>query len=140
MTRQNSPLAALAVLTVVGVPLYAWMVRGRTYAIFSLVILAFSMPGMLIVHARFAGWLHNFGLAVVSIVGFLSVLMTYYGVNFILASGLHSYGFSAGGTMWLVAYVVFECVVIGWATARHRAAIAEPVTESDSENNPNHDS
>jgi predicted MPP superfamily phosphohydrolase len=47
----------LVVLTLVGVPLYAWMVRGRTYAIFSLVILAFSMPGMLIVHARFASWL-----------------------------------------------------------------------------------
>jgi len=41
-------------------------------------------------HARFVkGW-KGTKIAVLSIVGFLSVLFTYFGVNFIL-SGLHSY-------------------------------------------------
>jgi predicted MPP superfamily phosphohydrolase len=48
---------ALVALTVVGVPAYAWAVRGRNYAIFGLVILGFSLPGMLVVQARFTSWL-----------------------------------------------------------------------------------
>jgi ABC-type transport system involved in cytochrome c biogenesis permease subunit len=47
----------------------------------------------LFLHARFSrGW-RGTRVAVLSIVGFLSVLFTYYGVNFFL-SGLHSYGAS----------------------------------------------
>ncbi|HPP06705.1 MAG TPA: cytochrome c biogenesis protein CcsA, partial [Syntrophorhabdaceae bacterium] len=44
----------------------------------------------LFLHARFVkGWRGN-RLAVISIIGFFSVIFTYFGVNFIL-SGLHSY-------------------------------------------------
>jgi len=46
----------LAASTAVCIPVYAWIVRGRTYAIFAAVILAFSLPGMLIVQARLASW------------------------------------------------------------------------------------
>jgi ABC-type transport system involved in cytochrome c biogenesis permease subunit len=47
----------------------------------------------LFLHARFTrGWKGR-RLAVLSIVGFLSVIFTYIGVNFVL-SGLHSYGSS----------------------------------------------
>jgi ABC-type transport system involved in cytochrome c biogenesis permease subunit len=76
-----------------------------------------------IVHARFAGWLHNFGLAVCAIGGFLSVLMTYYGVNFILGVGLHSYGFSSGGMLWAGLYLLAELLVIGVAAYRYRVAV-----------------
>jgi cytochrome c-type biogenesis protein CcsB len=75
-----------------------------------------------IVHARFAGWIRDFGLAASAILGFLSVVMTYYGVNFILASGLHSYGFSEGGQIYALLYVVIELAVIGVAFLRRRAA------------------
>ncbi len=47
----------LAALTLVGVPLYAWQVRGRRYATFAFVILAISMPGAIVMHGRFLGWL-----------------------------------------------------------------------------------
>ena len=47
----------IAALTLVGVPLYAWQVRGRRYATFAFVILALSMPGAIIMHGRFLGWL-----------------------------------------------------------------------------------
>lgn len=47
----------------------------------------------LFLHARFTrGWKGK-RIAVLSIVGFMSVIFTYFGVNFIL-SGLHSYGAS----------------------------------------------
>jgi hypothetical protein len=62
-------------------------------------------------------------LAASSILGFLSVVMTYYGVNFILASGLHSYGFSEGGQLYALLYVVIELAVIGAAFLRRRLAI-----------------
>ena len=45
----------------------------------------------LALHARYTrGW-DGFRMSVVSLVGFVSVIFTYYGVNFLL-SGLHSYG------------------------------------------------
>lgn len=79
-----------------------------------------------LVHARFAGWLHHFGNAVWSILCFLSVVMTYYGVNFILGAGLHSYGFGSGGTPYVVAYLVIEFAIIGAATWRYRSTLGRP--------------
>jgi len=47
----------------------------------------------LFLHARFVrGWKGR-RIAILSVVGFMSVIFTYFGVNFIL-SGLHSYGSS----------------------------------------------
>jgi predicted MPP superfamily phosphohydrolase len=46
---------ALAVLTAVGVPLYAWRVRGRAYGIFSGVLLGLSLPGAVAMEWRFSG-------------------------------------------------------------------------------------
>lgn len=48
---------ALAALTAVGVPLHAWRVRGRRYAIFALVILTLSLPGAVVMHGRLREWL-----------------------------------------------------------------------------------
>jgi hypothetical protein len=62
-------------------------------------------------------------LAASSILGFLSVVMTYYGVNFILASGLHSYGFSEGGQLYVLIYALIEIAVISAAFLRRRLAI-----------------
>lgn len=39
------------------IPLYAWRARGRTYALFSAVTLALSVPGALVWHARVRGHL-----------------------------------------------------------------------------------
>jgi predicted MPP superfamily phosphohydrolase len=48
---------AIAAATALGIPLYAWRIRGRTYAIFSAVLLGVSLPGAIIVHARLLEWL-----------------------------------------------------------------------------------
>lgn len=57
-------------------------------------------------HGRLVGWLKNFGMAVVSVVCFNAVLMAWYGVNFVLGTGLHSYGFSTGGSELIVGSIV----------------------------------
>jgi ABC-type transport system involved in cytochrome c biogenesis permease subunit len=74
-----------------------------------------------ILHARFAGWIKDLGLAVGSIVGGLSVLMAWYGVNYVLGTGLHSYGFgTGGGTGWVAAYVMVELALVAIVTWRVR--------------------
>lgn len=49
-------LNSLVAVVVVGVPLYAWYARGRTYAIFGGVILMLSMPGALLAEGRLELW------------------------------------------------------------------------------------
>ncbi|NER25995.1 MAG: cytochrome c biogenesis protein CcsA, partial [Symploca sp. SIO1C2] len=57
-------------------------------------------------HGRLVGWLGDFGLAITSVVSFNAVLMAWYGVNFVLGTGLHSYGFSTGGSELIVGSLV----------------------------------
>jgi cytochrome c-type biogenesis protein CcsB len=73
-----------------------------------------------ILHGRFVGWIKDFGLAVGSILGYLLVLMAWYGVNFVLGTGLHSYGFGSGGYTYIGGFVAFEIVVIVGALVRRR--------------------
>ncbi|MCC6273337.1 MAG: cytochrome c biogenesis protein CcsA [Deltaproteobacteria bacterium] len=73
-----------------------------------------------ILHGRFAGWLRGFGLALGSVVAFLLVLMAWYGVNFILGVGLHSYGFSSGGATGMAIFVGIEMLWVGFATLRYK--------------------
>ncbi len=67
---------------------------------------------MAILHARFTDWIADYGTAVCSIIGFWLILMTWYGVNFILASGLHSYGFGAGGTIYIIIFMIVETLFL----------------------------
>ena len=53
-------------------------------------------------HGRFAGWMNTFGLVAASVVCFMAVLMSWYGVNFVLRVGLHNYGFTEGGDARIV--------------------------------------
>jgi predicted MPP superfamily phosphohydrolase len=47
---------AVALATLVAVPLVAWRVRGRIYAIFGFVLLALSLPGAWATAVRLEGW------------------------------------------------------------------------------------
>jgi predicted MPP superfamily phosphohydrolase len=46
----------LAAVTAIGIPAYAWRVRGRRYAIFSAVVLAIALPGAVVMHTRLTSW------------------------------------------------------------------------------------
>ena len=81
---------------------------------------------MAILHSRFDKQIGPFGVAAASIVAFWAVLMTYLGVNFILASGLHSYGFGSGGLVgWMSGIGALELVFLGAGYVAHRRARAE---------------
>ncbi len=73
-----------------------------------------------LLHCRFTGWVGPFGLAVGSVVGFLGILMAWYGVNFVLASGLHSYGFGGGGLPYVGTFVVLDLLCVGSLVWLHR--------------------
>ena len=69
-------------------------------------------------HGRFAGWVSTFGLVVASVVCFLSVIMAWYGVNFVLGVGLHSYGFVEGGSQGIMSVIIMGVLALpaaaGW--------------------------
>jgi ABC-type transport system involved in cytochrome c biogenesis permease subunit len=70
---------------------------------------------LVVLHGRFTGWWGNFGLSVGSVVCFQSVVMAWYGVNFILGSGLHAYGSGAGGLEYVGSAVALDAVFTGAA-------------------------
>jgi ABC-type transport system involved in cytochrome c biogenesis permease subunit len=74
-----------------------------------------------VLHGRLAGWLGEFGLAMGAVGGFLLVLMAWYGVNYVLGTGLHAYGFGSGGAGWMFAFTALELLVMVLAAARHAA-------------------
>jgi cytochrome c-type biogenesis protein CcsB len=67
-----------------------------------------------IIHLRYFKKIGPFGLAVSTIVGFQLVLFTWYGVNFVLGRGLHSYGSGSGGMEWILYYLAAQSVFVVW--------------------------
>lgn len=74
-----------------------------------------------ILHGRMVGWLRDFGTAIAGVLGFLGVLWAWYGVNFVLGVGLHSYGFGSGGYTYVGSFVAFELLVVIAAWVRYRS-------------------
>ena len=77
---------------------------------------------LFLLHGRISGLWGGFGLAVGSVIAFMSVLMAWYGVNFVLGAGLHSYGFGAGGFPLVITFVAFELLFVLVAFLRKRRA------------------
>ena len=80
-----------------------------------------------IMHSRLVGWTTPFSLLAWSPVAYLLVVMAWYGVNFVLAAGLHSYGFSSGGAAAMAIFVALQILLLiaGFArlkTLRAKAA------------------
>ena len=67
-----------------------------------------------ILHGRIAGWIKPFGMAASSVVAFSLVIMAWYGVNFVLGAGLHSYGFGAGGVEYVSAFVAAHFLFVAY--------------------------
>jgi cytochrome c-type biogenesis protein CcsB len=85
---------------------------------------------ILALHGRLAGWWTQFGLAVASVVCFLAVLMAWYGVNFVLGKGLHSYGFGIGGETYVATFIVLDLLFVAFAIWRYRSSkLAVPAAD-----------
>ncbi|MFM6930577.1 MAG: cytochrome c biogenesis protein [Bdellovibrio sp.] len=65
-----------------------------------------------VLHARYAGMVRNFGMVVTAVITFSLVIMAWYGVNFVLGAGLHSYGFGAGGVEYVSAFVAAHILFV----------------------------
>jgi ABC-type transport system involved in cytochrome c biogenesis permease subunit len=75
---------------------------------------------LVVLHGRFAGWMGNFALAVASVLCFQGVVMAWYGVNFVLGKGLHSYGFGTGGLPYVLTFVGLELLFVAVAAVRYK--------------------
>jgi cytochrome c-type biogenesis protein CcsB len=62
-------------------------------------------------HARLAGYIKDFGVAVFAIIGTMVVMLSWFGVN-LLGVGLHSYGFTEGLVINLLSYFFIEFAFI----------------------------
>jgi ABC-type transport system involved in cytochrome c biogenesis permease subunit len=70
-----------------------------------------------VLHARLSGWIKEFGMLVTSILSFSLVIMAWYGVNFVLGAGLHTYGFGAGGIEYVSSFVGLHIVYVIFAVS-----------------------
>ncbi len=64
------------------------------------------------VHAFRYRIIGEYGLALCAIVGAWTVTFTWYGVNYILGTGLHSYGFGSGGEWIYLVSVVLDAALV----------------------------
>ena len=67
-----------------------------------------------VLHGRLVGWIQNFGMMAAAVVSFNLVIMAWYGVNYVLGAGLHSYGFGAGGIQYIGSFVILNLVYVGY--------------------------
>jgi ABC-type transport system involved in cytochrome c biogenesis permease subunit len=67
-----------------------------------------SCTYLVIIHAYRFGKIGSLGLAIGSILGLQAITFTWYGVNYILGVGLHSYGFGSGGEHFYAFFTGFE--------------------------------
>ncbi len=79
-----------------------------------------------LIHARFRGLVGHVGFLAGCVVSFLGVLMAWYGVNFVLGAGLHSYGFGSGGLSYMATYATAQLVFVVVALAMRRRAVTLP--------------
>jgi cytochrome c-type biogenesis protein CcsB len=83
---------------------------------------------MAILHSRVDRILGRFGVAAVSIVAFQTILMTYLGVNYVLGTGLHAYGFGNSPIVkWMALMALVETAFLVWGWLAHRRQPEEPV-------------
>lgn len=69
-----------------------------------------------ILHGRLAGWLREFGFIASAVISFSLVMMAWYGVNYVLGAGLHSYGFGAGGVQYVASFVLLHFIYVGYVS------------------------
>jgi len=74
-----------------------------------------------VLHARFGGAVGHRGLAVLSVLCFSLVVMAWYGVNFVLGAGLHTYGFGDGGQGYVYLAIFGQWLFAGVAFHRSRS-------------------
>lgn len=65
-----------------------------------------------ILHGRYTNWIKVDRFIAITAGAFMSVMMAWFGVNYILATGLHSYGFSEGGAVFLGSFFLLQIIFL----------------------------
>lgn len=68
---------------------------------------------MAILHGKYTSWITTERFVPMVATAFLSIMFAWFGVNYILAAGLHSYGFSEGGAVFLISFFLAQFAIIG---------------------------
>jgi cytochrome c-type biogenesis protein CcsB len=67
---------------------------------------------MAILHGKYTTWIPAKRFIPLVAGAFMSVMMAWFGVNYILATGLHSYGFSEGGAIFLGSFFLIQILIL----------------------------
>jgi cytochrome c-type biogenesis protein CcsB len=78
---------------------------------------------MAILHGRYSNWISPARFIPLAAGAFMSVMMAWFGVNYILASGLHSYGFSEGGAIFLGTFFAVQTAFLIFAVIKNRKTL-----------------
>ena len=73
---------------------------------------------MAILHGKYTSWIPPKRFVPLVAGAFMTVMMAWFGVNYILASGLHSYGFSEGGAIFLGSFFLIQILILIGCTVR----------------------
>jgi len=73
-----------------------------------------------VIHAYRFGKIDDIGLAIGSILGLQAITFTWYGVNYILGVGLHSYGFGQGGEFNYALFILCELIFVVYCVFAHK--------------------
>lgn len=57
-------------------------------------------------------------ICLISSVGFLAVTFTWYGINFVLKKGMHTYGFGDGGVFFYYLFLIVDALFLGYSLMR----------------------
>jgi cytochrome c-type biogenesis protein CcsB len=75
-----------------------------------------------ILHGKSTSWIPPQRFIPLVAAAFMTVMMAWFGVNYILASGLHSYGFSEGGAVFLGSFFAIQIIVLIIGTVKRKSA------------------
>jgi cytochrome c-type biogenesis protein CcsB len=71
-----------------------------------------------ILHGKYTTWIPPKRFIPLVAGAFMTVMMAWFGVNYILASGLHSYGFSEGGAIFLGSFFLIQILILVGCSVR----------------------
>lgn len=74
-----------------------------------------------VLHLRLFGAVKTFGMMVASVLAFGGVVMSWYGVNFLLGAGLHAYAFGDGGQPYVLSAALINIGYVAIVAAVHYA-------------------
>jgi ABC-type transport system involved in cytochrome c biogenesis permease subunit len=67
---------------------------------------------MLVLHGVSAKIIKRKNIYPIVSLSFISILIAWFGVNFVLSTGLHTYGFSYGGTVFLISIILLQIAIV----------------------------